>query len=958
MLPYLLHVSIIVAGSYFFYTILLGKETFFGLNRWVLIGCILAAFALPFLEIPEEWSIRPTSTELAVNEPFVKQDFEMPSLENHVTVHQHNITDNQTIEKETIETPQPVLIKKSQWNWWAILKYTYLTGLVIFGLNFLIQLFLLIAKIIKNPSLKDGSFRIVEMNQDMAPFSFLNIIFINPAQYDWETYNHILNHEKIHIKGKHTFDILLAELMVIIQWFNPFAWLYRKAIENNLEYLTDLKMLKEGADRKAYQMNLLKVSVPNLPLNLTTNYNQSILKKRILMMNAKKSSVRSSWKYFFLLPALGLSVICLNAVKTSAQFTDNQTIEQQPKEQIPQGIQEVIISKDEPVINGGGEKTVIQQGDTYIIAEGMTIYNQEIPPKGTWTAHLDGKEICIQFKSEEHQGNWWARHVCYDQAELKNLSTTGQSEFTLEREAGTISFTGNFDDQEGAGTFSFKENPAFKSYLAGQGYGEVTEKTMFQFALSNMDKSYIAFIKDQGYNPSLDELQALAIHGSSKKKVKNYIDKSKQLGIEKVTLKDIIQFEIHDINMDYVLEMKDLLQEDLSVQDVVQAGIHDLEPGYVKAILNEGYPDMTFDEVVQFGIHDIDANYIKELKAVGLTELKTQEIVQAAIHDIDAEYLKELKGAGFEGLSFNEIIQFGIHDIDGDYIQKLRSSGLDLTTNEMVQAAIHDIDADYIRELKSSGFEDLSFDEVVQFGIHEVDANYIRELKSSGLNLTSNEMIQAAIHEVSADYIKELKAAGFEDLSFNEVIQFGIHDVDADYAQALRNAGLTDLTSDEMIQAAIHDVDAELIKGMKAAGFEDISFNDIIQFGIHDVDAEYIKELKAAGLTDLSTQDMIQAAIHDVEAQEISEFKSIGYDLNMQEIVQFSIHDVDAQFIQSMKSAGFDKASHQDLIQAKIHDVDADFIKKAKADGHNFDSLQEYVQLKVNSYARKKRRVE
>ena len=135
-------------------------------------------------------------------------------------------------------------------------------------------------------------------------------------------YNQVLQHEKIHIQQRHSIDILLAELVLIFQWFNPFAWLYRKEIENNLEFLTDDQLLqKEHVEKSRYQMSLLKVSAPHFPLSLTTNYNQSLLKKRITMMNAKRSKHTHYLEIF--LPAAFACITCqpLNEPVAKAQST-------------------------------------------------------------------------------------------------------------------------------------------------------------------------------------------------------------------------------------------------------------------------------------------------------------------------------------------------------------------------------------------------------------------------------------------------------------------------------------------------------------------------------------------------------------------------------------------------------------------------------------------------------------
>src|SRR5476651_1186342 len=161
--------------------------------------------------------------------------------------------------------------------------------------------------------MRDGIYRIVELDSDKAPCSFGNNIFINPTKYDWETYNQILMHEKVHIQQGHSFDLITAELMLVLQWFNPFAWLYRRELESNLEFLTDQSVLTDNRVEPAdYQLSLLKVSVPNFSMRITTNYNQSLLKKRIVMMNAKRSNIHTMWKYFMLMPLLGALVCGLN----------------------------------------------------------------------------------------------------------------------------------------------------------------------------------------------------------------------------------------------------------------------------------------------------------------------------------------------------------------------------------------------------------------------------------------------------------------------------------------------------------------------------------------------------------------------------------------------------------------------------------------------------------------------
>jgi hypothetical protein len=125
----------------------------------------------------------------------------------------------------------------------------YWFGVVAFGANLLLQVCVLLIQAYRKPVIIDGQFRIVELDDDKAPCSFGNNIFINPTKYEPDTFNQILLHEKIHIKQGHSLDLLIAELMLAFQWFNPFAWLYRKEVESNLEYLADNEVLHDAIGR-------------------------------------------------------------------------------------------------------------------------------------------------------------------------------------------------------------------------------------------------------------------------------------------------------------------------------------------------------------------------------------------------------------------------------------------------------------------------------------------------------------------------------------------------------------------------------------------------------------------------------------------------------------------------------------------------------------------------------------
>lgn len=328
MTHYILHVAVILALCLLFYKVLLYRQTYYRLNRMVLLLCLVLAFVLPLIPVQQQFSLR--------NETSVVHHIEILTGTNASQTDKPPVTDIKpgvgqpnTVKSEAkpVTLAIPFIDRLTNWIIWI-----YGFGVIAFGANFLLQLVVLLYQSFKKPALQDGIYRIVELDSDKAPCSFGNSIFINPAKYDWETYSQILMHEKVHIRQGHTFDLILAEIMLVFQWFNPFAWLYRKTVESNLEFLTDEAVLQENKiEMAAYQLSLLKVSVPNFAMRLSTSYNQAFLKKRIFMMTAKRSNLHTMWKYFMMIPLLLILLCSLNQPiaqsRPSSLISENKRLE-------------------------------------------------------------------------------------------------------------------------------------------------------------------------------------------------------------------------------------------------------------------------------------------------------------------------------------------------------------------------------------------------------------------------------------------------------------------------------------------------------------------------------------------------------------------------------------------------------------------------------------------------------
>lgn len=150
------------------------------------------------------------------------------------------------------------------------------------------------------------------INVPMSPFSFGKHIYINPAEHSEEELLTIIAHEHIHVQQRHTVDVLLAELSFTLNWFNPAAWIIRKAIRENLEFIADERVLKAGADKKAYQYSLLHIGALSTTPLIANDFNLVDLKKRIRMMNVRRSSKLTLGRYVLLLPLLLLITLAFS----------------------------------------------------------------------------------------------------------------------------------------------------------------------------------------------------------------------------------------------------------------------------------------------------------------------------------------------------------------------------------------------------------------------------------------------------------------------------------------------------------------------------------------------------------------------------------------------------------------------------------------------------------------------
>ena len=183
--------------------------------------------------------------------------------------------------------------------------------------------------------------KIYHVDENIIPFSFGNSIFINRHLHSETELQEIIQHEFVHVKQLHSIDILWGEILCLLNWYNPFAWLLKKSIRQNLEFIADNKVLEKGVSKKEYQYLLLKV-IGNNQYSIATQFNFSSLKKRIAMMNKLKSTKVHLVRFLFLLPVVVVMLLAFRNKDEKMQQQAYQVTQDIVRDTIPKLPSEIL----------------------------------------------------------------------------------------------------------------------------------------------------------------------------------------------------------------------------------------------------------------------------------------------------------------------------------------------------------------------------------------------------------------------------------------------------------------------------------------------------------------------------------------------------------------------------------------------------------------------------------------
>ena len=284
---YILKSSVCLAVFYLFYRLLLARDTFHRFNRFALLGILLLSCLLPLVEVSVRQETEVHQTMLTLEQLLMMADA-MNATETGITAEAATVT------------------------WIQVALLVYLAGIIFFALRnacSLVRLLMLLKAGKKEsvgnylPGRKERVTLIVH-NCDIAPFSWMGYIVI-PRKDLEENGREILIHELAHIHNRHSWDLLVADVCIFFQWFNPASWLLKQELQNIHEFEADETVIKEGVDAKQYQLLLIKKAVGTRLYSMANSFNHS---KRLTMMLKEKPRPWARLKYLYVLPVAAIAV--------------------------------------------------------------------------------------------------------------------------------------------------------------------------------------------------------------------------------------------------------------------------------------------------------------------------------------------------------------------------------------------------------------------------------------------------------------------------------------------------------------------------------------------------------------------------------------------------------------------------------------------------------------------------
>ena len=324
ILIYLIKWALLLVVGVALFMLLMRGETFHRFNRWLLLAIAVLSMVLPAMNFSIESPMRRFSSlieQLVMGDDGANVNVSiMVDAPIMQSVIDDNVTDNATLWQHissfgTLE--------------WVLVVYVFVALLLVVRLLYMyVQIVTILRSGVRDDISQygvDSCAHLMVHNTNYKPFSWFGWVSISRTDLD-ECGREILTHEAAHVHYRHSFDILFADIIIILQWFNPMAWIMKSLLKDIHEYEADSAVLTAGIDAKSYQLLIIKKAVGARLYSIANSFNHSLTKKRITMMYKEKSSLWRCTKALYIVPLAVLAACSFSSPKSETEDKGNEKI--------------------------------------------------------------------------------------------------------------------------------------------------------------------------------------------------------------------------------------------------------------------------------------------------------------------------------------------------------------------------------------------------------------------------------------------------------------------------------------------------------------------------------------------------------------------------------------------------------------------------------------------------------
>jgi hypothetical protein len=339
-------------------------------------------------------------------------------------------------------------------------------------------------------------------------------------------------------------------------------------------------------------------------------------------------------------------------------------------------------------------------------------WNSDFPDNpGLWSALVRDNKVYIQFG-----GRHWSSGASFELSELGPLPTDKQGSFTIKRDAGTVTFNGIFEGKRGHGTYSFEEDPTFKSYLSQEGFTSISETLMIHLYFTNINKAYFAFMKENGYTGiTMNELKDLAEQNMNQHVMSGYLELFRKDNYGKVSLEKVVELREHGVSPSFIIEFHDMGYGNFSLDKAVALVDHGVNPQFVADMKKIGQQNITLDEAIELRDHGVSVEFVRELTDMGYSNLSLEKAVELIDHGVSANFVKGFRDLGFKDITLDQAVKLVDHGVSVSFVSQFKQFGFtDLTLKKAVDLVDHGVTVEFIKRMQDKGLKNMTLDEYIR----------------------------------------------------------------------------------------------------------------------------------------------------------------------------------------------------------------------------------------------------